>query len=96
MNPTKREIQRAKLERYFLECVSYQLPLNSVQSNARAGARGISDTQPVTANRITRARSADKQQSTTNHIVLPILQVISLIHNKVFNTESHRQWSYMS
>ena len=30
VNPTKRENQRAKLERYFLECVSSPLPLNSV------------------------------------------------------------------
>ena len=72
------------------------LPLNSAQSHARAGARGRADTQHVTAKRITRARSADKQQSTTNHITLPILPVSSLISTDVLNTNAHRQWRYMS
>ena len=52
--------------------------------------------QPVTANRITRVQSADKKQSTTNHIALPILQVSSLISNEVFNTDAHLQWHYTS
>ena len=40
VNPTKLESQQAKLEIYFLECVSKPLPLNS----ARTGARGRVDT----------------------------------------------------
>ena len=36
----------------------------------------------------TRARSADKQQRTTNHITLPSRQVSSLISNDVFNIDA--------
>ena len=96
VNPKRREIQQAQLERYFLGCVSEPLPLNSAQINVRAQARGRADTQPVTANGIKHARSADKRQITTNHIALIILQVSSLISNGVLNTNSHRQWRYTS
>ena len=58
VNTTKRENQQEKLERYFLECVSQPLPLNSAQSNACAGAHGRADTQPFTANGITRVHGA--------------------------------------
>ena len=36
----------------------------------------------------TRARSADKQQITTNHITIPSRQVSSLISNSVFNIDA--------
>ena len=56
-----------------------------------ARACGRADTQPVTANGIACARSADKQHITTNHIELPILQVSLIISN-----DAHRQWRYTS
>ena len=86
-NPTKLECQQAQLERYFLGCVSQALPLNKAQSNARAQAHMGERTHNLL---LPMESHADKQQSTTNNIALPILQVSSLISNDIFNTHAHR------
>ena len=70
-NPTKRESQRTKLERYFLECVSEPLPLNSTQSMRARRLTGKSGhTTRYRQLNHTRAQSADKQQ--TNNREPPI------------------------
>ena len=83
MNPIKQEIQQSLLQHSFLGYVYEPLPLNSTQSNARARARGGEDTQTVTSNGIAHARSVDNQHIITNHITLPILQVMEFPTNRV-------------
>ena len=56
----------------------------------RARASRRADRKPVTANGIAHAGSTDKQYITTNHIVLPVLQVSSLTSNDIFNTDDQR------
>ena len=70
VNPAKRENQRAKLERYFLECVSSPLPLISAQSIRVQAHRGNGHTTCYRQWNHTLARSADKHQTTSREPII--------------------------
>ena len=78
LNPTKWEIHRSQLQHYFLECLSLPLRLISAQIIACEQTRVWARTHNLLPS--------------LEPLVTVILHVSSLISNKVFYTDDHRQW----